>query len=305
MSERTLIASPEHAGQRLDAFVAEAAGLTRSAAQKAIAEGRVLLAGGETPKKNLRVEAGDEFVLVDRELVDPGLRPLELELDIVYEDADLAVINKPRGLVVHPSAGHEDDTLVNALVARLGDSLSGINGELRPGIVHRIDKDTSGLLVVAKNDLAHLSLAEQIKLHTARRTYEAVVRGGFSSDSGTIDAPIARHPRERKRMAVVAGGRDAVTHWSVIERYGSWTHLRCVLETGRTHQIRVHMAHIGHPVAGDPLYGGADELNVGGQCLHARELEFEHPRTGERLHFSTELPEYFKKVLTKLEKRVK
>lgn len=300
-----ILVSEASAGARLDAFLAEATGLTRSAAQKAVEEGRVTDEKGNFPKKNLKVSAGERFYYMPPELKEVELTPLELELDIVYEDGDLAVINKPRGIVVHPSAGHENDTLVNALMAHMGDSLSGINGELRPGIVHRIDKDTSGLLVVAKNDMAHLSLAEQIKEHSARRTYEAVVRGGFSADSGTVDAPIARDPRERKRMAVVRGGRDAVTHWAVINRFGQWTHIRCILETGRTHQIRVHMAHIGHPVAGDPLYGGKDELNVGGQCLHARELEFTHPRTGERMHFSTELPDYFKKVLTKLENHVK
>ena len=305
MATRKLAVAPGQDGARLDAFLAEAAGLTRSAAQKAVEEGRVTDSRGGVPKKNLRVSSGDEFSYTEAELRDPELKPLDLELDVVYEDGDLAVINKPRGLVVHPSAGHEDDTLVNALVAHMGDTLSGINGELRPGIVHRIDKDTSGLLVVAKNDLAHLSLAAQIKEHTARRTYETVVRGGFSEDSGTVCAPIARDPRDRKRMAVVGGGREATTHWQVIGRYGAWTHLRCVLETGRTHQIRVHMAHIGHPVAGDPLYARSDELNVGGQCLHARCLEFDHPRTGERMCFETDLPEYFRKVLTKLEKRVK
>ncbi len=297
--------SEADAGVRLDVFLAAAAGLTRSAAQKAIEDGLVTDGRGVPPKKNLRVGAGARYIYTPPEPKETGLLPLEMELDIVYEDSDLAVINKPRGLVVHPSAGHENDTLVNALMARMGGSLSGINGELRPGIVHRIDKDTSGLIVVAKNDFAHLYLAEQIKEHTARRTYEAVVRGGFREDSGTIDAPIARDPRERKRMAVVPDGREAVTHWQVLARYGGWTHVRCVLETGRTHQIRVHMAHIGHPVAGDPLYGGKDELAVGGQCLHARELEFTHPRSGERLHFVTDLPDYFKKVLTKLENNVK
>ena len=292
-------------GERLDALLSDLLGLTRSAVQKLCDEGRVTLGdSGVSLKKNRKAAPGERY---DVEIPAPEpteLIPVEMPLDIVYEDGDIIVLNKPRGLVVHPAAGHANDTLVNALMAHCGDSLSGINGELRPGIVHRIDKDTSGLLVAAKNDLAHLSLAEQIAAHTARRTYEAVVRGGFKEDEGTVDAPIGRDPKDRKKMAVTPKGRPAVTHWTVLARYPGLTHIRCVLETGRTHQIRVHMAHIGHPVAGDPLYGGKDELGVGGQCLHAAALELTHPRTGERMTFTAPLPEYFAEVLSKLQKRL-
>ncbi len=206
------------------------------------------------------------------------------------------------GLLVHPSAGHENGTIVNALLHRCGDSLSGINGEKRPGIVHRIDMDTSGLLIVAKNDFAHRKLSDQLKDHTLRRTYECIVRGGFREDSGTVDAPIGRDPRDRKRMAVTEkNSRPAVTHWEVIERYGQYTHLRCRLETGRTHQIRVHMAYINHPIAGDPLYGvKKPELGLTSQCLHAKELTFLHPRTGEEITVSCPLPEEFQNALQKL-----
>lgn len=297
------VADAKFSGARVDVMLAEVAGITRSAAQKAIAEERLTDGAGNAVAKSLKVEAGQSFSYLLAEVESVELQPLDVDIEIVYEDEDIAVVNKPRGMVVHPAAGHAQDTLVNVLMARLS-SLSGINGELRPGIVHRIDKDTSGLLVVAKNDFAHQSLAAQIKEHSARRTYETVVRGRLRDDEGTVDAPIGRSRRDRKKMAVVSDGRDAVTHWQVIARYAGWTHVRCVLETGRTHQIRVHMAHIGHPVAGDPLYGGRDELSVGGQCLHARELELTHPRTGERMVFTTELPDYFKKVLTKLENRV-
>lgn len=297
------VADAKFAGARVDVMLAGVAGITRSAAQKAIAEERLVDGAGNPVAKSLKVEAGQSFSYIPAEVEPVELQPLDVDIEIVYEDEDIAVVNKPRGMVVHPAAGHAQDTLVNVLMARLS-SLSGINGELRPGIVHRIDKDTSGLLVVAKNDFAHQSLAAQIKEHSARRTYETVVRGRLRDDAGKVDAPIGRSRRDRKKMAVTSDGRDAVTHWQVITRYAGWTHVRCVLETGRTHQIRVHMAHIGHPVAGDPLYGGRDELSVGGQCLHAKELELVHPRTGERMVFDTELPDYFKKVLTKLENRV-
>ena len=225
-------------------------------------------------------------------------------MDVVYEDADVLVINKPKGMVVHPAAGHADGTLVNALLHYCGDSLSGINGEKRPGIVHRIDRDTTGLLIVAKNDFAHQALSEQLKDHTLRRTYECIVRGGFSEDSGTVDAPIGRHPVDRKKMAVTEkNSRPAVTHWEVIARYGQYTHLRCRLETGRTHQIRVHMAYIRHPIAGDPVYGiGKPELGLTSQCLHARELTFLHPRTGEAVTVCCPLPEEFEHALRLLRK---
>jgi len=228
----------------------------------------------------------------------------EMPLDIVYEDDDLLVINKPKGLVVHPAAGHQDDTLVNGLLYALGDDLSGINGELRPGIVHRIDKDTSGLLAVAKNDYAHTFLASQLKDHSMARTYEAIVCGSFREDSGTVDAPIGRHPSDRKKMCVTErNSRHAVTHWEVVARYRGYTHIRCKLETGRTHQIRVHMAHIGHPILGDTVYGHKKpELGQDSQCLHAGALCFTHPRTGQPVMVFAPLPQYFQDVLAKLQK---
>lgn len=287
------------AGERLDAFLARQPGsLSRSAAQRLIEEGMVTR-NGIPGKKNDRLNVGDrvEYTIPEAKPVD--IVPTEMPLDIVYEDDDLLVINKPKGLVVHPAAGHADDTLVNGLLYALGDDLSGINGELRPGIVHRIDKDTSGLLIVAKNDFAHLALSAQLADRSLSRVYEAVVRGGMREDSGTVNAPIGRHPTDRKKMAVTQkGSRSAVTHWEVIARYRGYTHIRCRLETGRTHQIRVHMAHIGHPLLGDALYGApSPDKGLSGQCLHARELKFIHPRTGEHVVISTDLPEYFTSVL--------
>ena len=291
-------------GERLDAFLARCAeNLSRSAAQKLIEEGAVTR-NGKKGKKNDKLNAGDaiEYEIPDAKPVD--IQPTEMKLDIVYEDEDLLVINKPKGLVVHPAAGHQDDTLVNGLLYALGDDLSGINGELRPGIVHRIDKDTSGLLAVAKNDLAHAMLASQLKDHTMARTYEAIVCGSFREDSGTVDAPIGRHPSDRKKMCVTErNSKHAVTHWEVVARYRGYTHIRCKLETGRTHQIRVHMAHIGHPILGDLVYGRKKpELGQDSQCLHAGALCFQHPRDGRPVMVFAELPQYFKEVLAKLEK---
>ena len=227
----------------------------------------------------------------------------DIPLDIVYEDEDVVVINKPKGLVVHPAPGHQDDTLVNGLLYALGDSLSGINGELRPGIVHRIDKDTSGLLAVAKNDLAHAVLASQLVDHTMARTYEAIVCGTLKEDSGTVDAPFGRHPTVRKKMCVTQhNSKNAVTHWEVVQRYRGYTHIRCHLETGRTHQIRVHMAYIGHPILGDTVYGHKKkELGQNTQCLHAGALCFHHPRDGRPVMVFAPLPDYFKEVLQKLQ----
>ena len=292
----------ETAGQRLDVFLSEAVPeLTRSAAQRLLAQGLVTC-GGAPVKKNEKTAPGAVYEVIIPAVQETELRPQDIPLDVVYEDADVLVVNKPKGLVVHPAAGHEDGTLVNALLHHCGDSLSGINGEKRPGIVHRIDMDTSGLLIVAKNDFAHQRLSDQLKDHTLRRTYECIVRGGFREDSGTVDAPIGRDPRDRKRMAVTEkNSRPAVTHWEVIERYGQYTHLRCRLETGRTHQIRVHMAYINHPIAGDPLYGvKKPELGLTRQCLHAKELTFLHPRTGEEITVSCPLPEEFQNALQKL-----
>ena len=291
-------------GERLDAFLARSVpDLSRSAAQKLIEDGLVTRCG-KPGKKNDKLNVGDA---VSYEIPEPkavDIAPKEMPLDIVYEDDDLLVINKPKGLVVHPAAGHSDDTLVNGLLYALGDDLSGINGELRPGIVHRIDKDTSGLLAVAKNDLAHTVLASQLKDHSMARTYEAIVCGVMKEDSGTVDAPIGRHPSDRKKMCVTQrNSKPAVTHWEVIRRYRGYTHIRCKLETGRTHQIRVHMAYIGHPILGDTVYGHKKpELGQSSQCLHAGTLCFAHPRDGHPVVVYAELPQYFQDVLKKLEK---
>ena len=301
MSEHIEITA-EESGERIDALLARLVPeLTRSAAQRLLEEGLVTLRGVPV-KKNRRTEPGEVYaaLLPEPELPEP--EPQDIPLDIVYEDADVVVVNKPRGMVVHPAPGHPDGTLVNALLWHCGESLSGVGGERRPGIVHRIDKDTSGLIIAAKNDYAHLALSAQLADRSLSRVYEAVARGEFREEAGTVDAPIGRHPTERKRMAVTErGSRPAVTRWEVIARYRGWTHIRCRLETGRTHQIRVHMAYIGHPLLGDMVYGAKKpERGLEGQCLHARELKFLHPRTGEAIHLSTELPEYFQQVLASL-----
>ena len=291
-------------GERLDAFLARSVeGLTRSAAQKLIEEGAVTR-GGRPGKKNDKLNIGDEIVLTLPEPKAVDIRPTEMALDIAYEDEDVVVINKPKGLVVHPAAGHQDDTLVNGLLYAMGEDLSGINGELRPGIVHRIDKDTSGLLAVAKNDRAHVWLASQLKDHSMHRVYDAIVCGTLKEDNGTVDAPIGRHPSDRKKMCVTArNSKEAVTHWEVVKRYRGYTHIRCKLETGRTHQIRVHMAHIGHPILGDTVYGRKKpELGQDSQCLHAGTLCFSHPKDGRPVMVFAPLPEYFTKVIEKLEK---
>ena len=291
-------------GERLDAFLSRSAeGLSRSAAQKLIADGNVRL-NGSPARKNDRLRVGDSVELTIPEPREVDIAPKQMPLDIVYEDEDVAVINKPKGLVVHPAAGHQDDTLVNVLLYAMGDSLSGINGELRPGIVHRIDKDTSGLLAIAKNDLAHTVLASQLKDHSMARTYEAVVCGSFKEDRGTVDAPIGRHPTDRKKMCVTQrNSKNAVTHWEVVERFRGYTHIRCRLETGRTHQIRVHMAYIGHPILGDTVYGHKKpELGQDSQCLHAGALCFRHPRDGRPVMVFAPLPDYFQSVLDKLRK---
>ena len=292
------------AGERLDAFLARSVeNMSRSGAQKLLEEGCVLR-NGKPGKKNDKLNMGDAISVTIPEPKEVDIVAKEMPLDIVYEDDDLLVLNKPKGLVVHPAAGHQDDTLVNGLLYALGDKLSGINGELRPGIVHRIDKDTSGLLAVAKNDYAHAMLASQLKDHTMARTYEAIVCGSFREDSGTVDAPIGRHPTDRKKMCVTArNSKEAVTHWEVVARYRGYTHVRCRLETGRTHQIRVHMAHIGHPILGDMVYGHKKpELGQASQCLHAGALCFQHPRDGRPVLVLAPLPEYFEEVVKKLEK---
>ena len=292
------------AGQRLDAFIAQnIPELTRSAVQRLIEEGCVTV-GGKVAKKNHKLSVGEEVTVTVPEPEPVDIVAKEIPLDIVYEDEDVVVLNKPKGLVVHPAAGHQDDTLVNGLMYAMGDSLSGINGELRPGIVHRIDKDTSGLLAVAKNDLAHVVLASQLKDHTMARTYECIVCGNLKEDSGTVNAPIGRHPTDRKKMCVTQrNSKEAVTHWEVIARYRGYTHVRCKLETGRTHQIRVHMAHIGHPILGDTVYGRKKpELGQDSQCLHAGVLCFKHPKDQRPVMVFAPLPEYFEEVLKKLRK---
>ncbi len=296
-----LTAGAEDRGRRLDQFLADGVEeLTRSAAQRLAEEQRVLL-DGKPLKKNYKITGGEtlEVSLPDPEPIDAV--PQDIPLDIVYEDGDVLVINKPKGMVVHPAPGNPDGTVVNAVLYHCGSSLSGIGGAFRPGIVHRIDKDTSGLLIVAKNDRAHLCLSAQLKDHTLARTYEAVVIGTLKEDRGTVDAPLDRSPKDRKKMAVVPGGRRAVTHYEVLARYPGYTHVRCRLETGRTHQIRVHMASLGHPIAGDTVYGPArQKYDLQGQCLHARELTFLHPADGRKMHLKCELPGYFTDFLNKL-----
>ena len=293
----------EESGLRVDSFLAGALGeLSRSQIQRLLEEGRVRL-GGKAVKKNAKTTAGEAYEVDVPEPREIGILPEDIPLDVVYEDGDVIVINKPKGLVVHPAAGHWSGTLVNALLYHCKD-LSGINGALRPGIVHRIDKDTSGLLIVAKNDFAHQALAAQLKDHTLARTYEAIVCGGVREDRGTIDAPIGRCPTDRKKMAVTEkNSREAVTHWEVVARYRGYTHLRLRLETGRTHQIRVHLAWQNHPILGDTVYGHKKpELGLDSQCLHAKELTFLHPRTGRPVTVSCPLPDYFLAILQKLER---
>lgn len=309
-----LNAAPSDIGKRIDAYVAENSELTRSAAAKLVESGDITVNGKEIAK-NYKLRAGDE---VEIELPEPEpdrAEPEDIPLDVVYEDDDIIVVNKPCGMVVHPAAGNPRGTLVNALLYRCKGSLSGIGGVVRPGIVHRIDKDTSGLLVAAKNDEAHNSLAEQLKVHAVSRVYYAIIIGSFAEDSGTVDAPIGRHPTDRKKMAVLKEGqgtaRNAVTHYTVIARYKGFSLVRCELETGRTHQIRVHMAYKGHPLVGDVIYGGgrtqfeaANKHLINGQCLHAKELSLTHPKTGKLMHFECELPEDMKKLIEKLEKTI-
>ena len=304
MEQREFIVEAEAAGQRIDRFLSgEDTGLSRSALQGLVADGHVLC-NGKSIAKSLKLKAGDTILLEIPDAKPIEAVPQDIPLDIVYEDDHLLVVNKPKGMVVHPAPGNPDGTLVNALLWHCKGSLSGIGGEIRPGIVHRIDKDTSGLLAVAKNDYAHTMLASQLKDHTMARTYEAIVCGVMKEDCGTVDAPIGRHPTDRKKMCVTQrGGRSAVTHWEVVRRYKGYTHIRCKLETGRTHQIRVHMAYIGHPILGDTVYGRKKpELGQSSQCLHAGALCFQHPRDGHPVMVFAELPPYFRDVLDKLEK---
>lgn len=304
MRALSISARQEDAGKRVDTFLSETIeGLTRSAAQNLLTE-QAVTCNGVPLKKNYKLTGHESLSVIMPALREVDLTPEDIPLDIIYEDADIIVINKPRGIVVHPAAGNWSGTLVNALMFHCGDSLSGINGEHRPGIVHRIDKDTSGLLVVAKNGAAHQSLAAQIAAHTARREYEGIVVGSIRQEEGMVDKPIARHRTDRKKMAIVEEGRPAVTHYSVITRFHGYTHMAFQLETGRTHQIRVHMASIGHPIIGDPVYGLKRDrfADIGGQCLHAARLTLTHPRTNEVMTFTAPLPQYFQNILEKLGK---
>ena len=296
--------------ERLDVYLAaNLPDLTRNAIQKLLESGNITL--NDVPvRKNRRTSCGDVYKIIQNEPDESVLLKQDIPLDIVYEDTDLVVVNKPKGMVVHPAPGHSDGTLVNALLHHCGTGLSGIGGIMRPGIVHRIDKDTSGLVIAAKNDHSHQSLASQLALRTLKREYETVVCGKIKTDKGIVDAPIGRHPADRKRQAVhdtsvsAKGFRNAVTHYEVITRYKGYTHILCRLETGRTHQIRVHLAYTGHPILGDIVYGRKKaELGMSSQCLHARKLCFKHPSTGKSIELCTDLPEYFINVLSTLEKR--
>ena len=293
------VLSPQEENVRLDKVLSgRLPNLTRTALQKLLENGNVSI-NGEQASKNRKGRCGDKILVEIPEPEPLKVEPQEIPLAIVYEDEDLLVVNKPQGMVVHPAPGNYRDTLVNALLAHCGNSLSGINGVIRPGIVHRIDKDTSGLLMVAKNDFAHQGLAKQIKDHSFRREYEAVLVGRLKNSEGTVDAPIGRHPVDRKKMAVTAkNSKEAVTHYWVIAEYPGFTHVRLRLETGRTHQIRVHMAYLGHPVAGDDVYGPKKVISyLQGQCLHAKKLGFIHPKTGEYMEFDSELPQYFREFI--------
>lgn len=304
MSELQFTVPAEQSGKRIDSWLAEQIeGLTRSAAQNLLSE-QAVSCNGQPLKKNYKLVGGEAVTIQLPELKEVDLKPENIPLDIVYEDADIVVVNKPRGMVVHPAAGNWDGTLVNALMYHCGDSLSGINGEHRPGIVHRIDKDTSGLLVVAKTDAAHQALTEQMHVHSIHRVYHAVVYGNLKEDTGFVEAPIGRDPKDRKKMAVTQqNSKYAYTGWQVLERFGNFTYIACKLKTGRTHQIRVHMASIGHPLAGDAVYGPKNCIrSLNGQCLHAKELGFVHPATGEWMQFDSSLPDWFQDYLSRLRK---
>lgn len=302
MKELIIEVNAENEGERIDKFLSVlVVGSSRTSIQKSIENGYVFV-NGKNVNKKYKVGTGDEVKICEQELKIPDAEPENIPLDIVFEDEHLLVVNKPRGMVVHPAPGNYSGTLVNALLYHCKDSLSGINGVLRPGIVHRIDKDTSGLLIVAKTDKAHLGLAEQIKEHSFTREYNAVVCGHLKEQSGTVNAPIGRSPKDRKKMCVAAqNSKNAVTHYTVIKEYEKYSHISLKLETGRTHQIRVHMAHLGHAVAGDAVYGN-DKFSayLGGQCLHAIKIGFVHPETKEYLEFTTDLPQYFKEFLNKI-----
>lgn len=294
-----IIVNDNDSGQRIDRLLAEQLEDTSRSDMQGRIKDELVKVNGKVVKANYKVKSGDIVVVEDRELVEADIVPENLDLDIIHEDDEVAVVNKPKGMVVHPAAGHPSGTLVNGLMYQL-DNLSGINGELRPGIVHRIDKDTSGLLMVAKDDVTHRHLVEQLVEKSVTRKYTALVHGTIPHDKGTIEAPIGRNPKERQEMAVVDDGKEAVTHFNVLERYKDFTLVECILDTGRTHQIRVHMKYIGYPLAGDPKYGPRKTIESEGQMLHAGTLGFEHPKTGEYMEFTVPLPDVFEDVLENL-----
>ena len=302
---KNYIVNEEENGKRLDVYIASKdEETTRSSAQRQIEQGNVVVNGKKITKVSYKVSEGDKIELEEQEPVEIELKAQDIPIDIVYEDKDIIVVNKPKGMVVHPANGNPEGTLVNAIMAICKDSLSGIGGEIRPGIVHRLDKDTSGLLIVAKNDMAHVNMSEQIKRHEVKKTYIALVRGIVKENEATIDMPIGRSNSDRKKMAVTKNGKNAVTHIKVLKRYDKYTLLEVNIETGRTHQIRVHLAHIGYPVIGDYIYSnGKNEFGIVGQCLHAKSLEFKHPITGKDMKLEAPLPEYFEKVLQELDTR--
>ena len=294
----------ENDNKRIDAYLSDKLEDTsRVAIQRLIANGKVLI-NGKTIKASYKVQTGDNIQVEEEVPVEVSLKAQEIPLDIIYEDNDIIVVNKPKGMVVHPANGNPDGTLVNAIMAICKDSLSGIGGEIRPGIVHRLDKDTSGIIIVAKNDKAHINLSEQIKDHKVKKTYIALVRGIVKENEATINMPIGRSEKDRKKMAVTKKGKEAITHFKVLERYDKYTLLQVNIETGRTHQIRVHLSQIGYPIVGDEVYSnGKNEWNVRGQCLHAKSLEFTHPITGKKMYLEAKLPEYFENILKDLESK--
>ena len=302
---KNYIVSKEEQGKRIDVYIASKDNeTTRTSAQRQIEQGNVLVNQKKLNKASYKVCEGDEIQIEEQEPVEIELKAQDIPVDIIYEDKDIIVVNKPKGMVVHPANGNPDGTLVNAIMSICKDSLSGIGGEIRPGIVHRLDKDTSGLLIVAKNDMAHVNMSEQIKRHEVKKTYIALVRGIVKENEATIDMPIGRSNSDRKKMAVSKNGKNAVTHIRVLKRYDKYTLLEVNIETGRTHQIRVHLAHIGYPVIGDYIYSnGKNEFGIVGQCLHAKSLEFKHPITGKDMKLEAPLPEYFEEVIKKLDNR--
>ena len=302
---KNYIVNEEENSKRLDVYIASKdEETTRSSAQRQIEQGNVVVNGKKITKVSYKIAKGDNITVEEQEPVEIELKAQDIPVDIIYEDKDIIVVNKPKGMVVHPANGNPDGTLVNAIMAICKDSLSGIGGEIRPGIVHRLDKDTSGLLIVAKNDIAHVNMSEQIKRHEVKKTYIALVRGIVKENQATIDMPIGRSNSDRKKMAVTKNGKNAVTHIKVLKRYDKYTLLEINIETGRTHQIRVHLAHIGYPVIGDYIYSnGKNEFGIVGQCLHAKSLEFKHPITGKDMKLEAPLPEYFEKVLNELDIR--